>query len=374
MNHSARVADLLERMRSAEGLAPVDLERFWADQDRALAAPFGADIPQVPLGIMMGRECVFDELAIPETPANWHKLIHDAEWYAETARAYNDKAERIVGRRLLTERMPAPQLATKQLHDIFESRYVWHNESYWLEQSVHGEDELQRLLDRVDQRLANLREFLALPPGVAPYRHQRGPVTFATSIFGVEDLLYLILDNPSLAGRFRDTILRAMLGLAEVYDEAAGQSPHGFSFFDDNSCLLTPEMYEFFGYPILQAIFAKYAPAPGDRRYQHSDSPMGHLLPILARLNFTAVNFGPTLTVSEIRHHLPHTVIEGQLAPFTFSRNEEEKIVREFFRDFDQARAKRGLIFATAGSVNNGSRLTGMRLLMAAIQKYGRYD
>jgi 5-bromo-4-chloroindolyl phosphate hydrolysis protein len=28
----------------------------------------------------------------------------------------------------------------------------------------------------------------------------------------------------------------------------------------------------------------------------------------------------------------------------------------------------------TAGSINNGSRLTGMRLLMAAIQRHGRYN
>jgi len=49
-------------------------------------------------------------------------------------------------------------------------------------------------------------------------------------------------------------------------------------------------------------------------------------------------------------------------------------MVAEFLRDFDQAKAKRGLYFTTAGSINNGSRLTGMRLLMAAIQRYGRYQ
>ena len=45
----------------------------------------------------------------------------------------------------------------------------------------------------------------------------------------------------------------------------------------------------------------------------------------------------------------------------------------EFLRDFEQAGEQRGLRFATAGSVNTGSRLTGMRLLMAAIQRHGRY-
>ena len=48
-------------------------------------------------------------------------------------------------------------------------------------------------------------------------------------------------------------------------------------------------------------------------------------------------------------------------------------MVAEFLRDFGQAREKRGLNFTTAGSINNGSRLSGMRLLMAAVQRYGRY-
>jgi uroporphyrinogen decarboxylase len=183
--------------------------------------------------------------------------------------------------------------------------------------------------------------------------------------------------NPDLAARFRDTIQRAMLALAELLDTEAGYTretfPHGFSFADDNCVLLNPEMYEFFGYPILKGVFDNRCPNPGDWRYQHSDSAMGHLLPILSRLNFSQVNFGPTLTVEQIRTHMPHTIIQGQLAPFTFSRNQEETIVAEFLRDFDMARQHRGLLFATAGSINNGSRLSGMRLIMSAIQRFGQY-
>ena len=389
LKFSKAAAKLVARTRAAGGLAPVDLARFWSDQDRAFANPFGSDIPQVPLGVLMSRECVFAELEIPETPANWHRLLHDAAWAAQVSRAYNDKAEQIVGRRLLSETRPDPERAyppVKQLHDIFEATNIWHNESYWLQQSAHGETELQHLLDRVEKRLANLRAFLLpenwdseksrltkLGVSVPTYRFQRGPVTFATSIYGAEDFVFLILDNPDLAVRFRDVMIRAMLEIARILDDEAGQSPRGFQFNDDNCCLLTAEMYELFAYPILQTMFDRSAPAPGDRRYQHSDSAMGHLLPVLARLNFTGVNFGPTLPVALIREHMPGTIIDGQLAPFTFSRNEEENIVGEFLRDFEQARAQRGLCFSTAGSINNGSRLTGMRLIMAAIQEYGRY-
>lgn len=383
--------ELVRETRTRGGLAPLDVERFWADQDRAAKDPFGADIPQVPIGgCMVSGECVFAELGIAE---DWHRLHHDRAWAAQLNKAYNDKAESIIGRRPLNEDPGDPSRVypeTAGLHDLFEAKNVWHNESYWLMPSANTPDELQALLDRVEAKLPRLRDHL-LPPnwekekwrltalGVKPplYRGQRGPVTFATSIYGVENLIYLIADQPDTARRFSRAILEAMLGIARVLDEEAGHAPEaaqrGFSFWDDNCCLLTPDMYELFGFPVLKGVFERYAPKPEDWRFQHSDSAMGHLLPLLGRLGLTGANFGPTLTVAKIREHLPRAVIYGQLAPFTYSRNDGTGIVREFLRDAGMAREKRGLVFSTAGSINNGSRLTGARLLMAAAQRYGRY-
>ena len=352
--------------------------------------PWAANCPQVPLGVGMGSECAFTELGVPE---DWHRLVHDDDYRLALSRRYNDRAEAVVGRRLLSENKADPAWnwpPIKELADIFEARNVWQNESYWLQQSAGNENELAALLDRVEKRLEDLRGFM-LPPGwdeakarhtaaghaVPRYRGQRGPVTFAMSVYGVEKLIFLIADNPALAARFRDLILRAMLERARVLDVEGGftsaTAPRGFYFLDDNCAMLNAEMYEFFGYPILKGVFAQYSPAPGDMRGQHSDSDMGHLLPLLGSLGLTTCNFGPRLTVAEIRAHLPKALICGQLAPFTFSRNQEVEIVEEFLRDYEMAREKRGLLFATAGSVNDGSRLTGLRLIMAAIQQYGQY-
>jgi uroporphyrinogen decarboxylase len=390
--HGRLIDSLLAESRAHGGLAPVDLDRFWADQARAIAAPFCRDIPQCPLGMMMSGECVYDELGIPE---DFWRYNHDEAWRLSLNKAYNDKSEQIVGRRLLNEKPgPPPENqwpAFKPLHEVFEAKNIWHSGSWWLEQSARTPDELKALLDRVEARLPAMRDFL-LPPewhaakprlqalGVPSplYRGQRGPVTFATSIFGLENLMFLLIDEPDLAERFRNAIRDSMLAIARVLDEEAGftpeTAPHGFSFFDDNCYLLTPDMYEFFGYPVLEALFRRYSPTPGDRRYQHSDSAMGHLLPLFSRLNMTGVNFGPTVPAADIRRHLPGAIIEGQMAPFTLSRNNEPQIVAEFLRDFDMTRDSRGLRFTTAGSINNGSRLTSMRLIMAAIQRYGRYE
>ena len=390
--HATMASRLVTQMHAHDGLAPVDLEKFWVEQEQARKNPFGPAITQVPLGIMMSWECVFEELGVEE---DHRRFLNDYDWACPLVEAYNEKSRRIVGRELLKPPVRPGRddsyPPVRMLHDLFEAKNVWHGNSWWLEQSAHNEDELRALLDRVDKRLTNLRSFTLpcdwderkaqlLPRGIAPplYRHQRGPVTFAASVYGAENLLFLIMLNPELAGRFRDTILAAMLALAQLLDAEAGYTaedfPRGFSFADDNCVLLNPEMYEFFAYPILKTVFEKRAPLPGDWRYQHSDSAMGHLLPLLSRLNFSQVNFGPTLSVEEIRRHMPHTVIQGQLAPFTFSRNREEDMVMEFLRDYSMAREQRGLLFDTAGSINNGSRLSGMRLIMAAIQRYGRYD
>jgi len=389
--HHKLAAELVKEAHKNEGLAPVNLDRFWQDDQLAIADPFGQDIPQVPLGIGMSGECVYTELGVEQ---DYWRYGRDKQWTLELNKRYNDKAEKIVGKRLLQESLfnanqeEYPNF--KKLHDVFEAENQWHDRSWWLMQSADTPSELKALLDRVEKRLENLREFMLpddwdekrdklMAEGVKPprYRSQRGPVTFAASIYGVENLIFLLHDNTDLAERFRDLILKSMLGIAEVLDREAGDTPEtapkGFSFSDDNCYLLTPDMYEFFGYPILKGVFEQFAPGPDDRRSQHSDSDMGHLLPILGKLELTSTNFGPTVMVDEIRTHLPKAVIRGQLAPFTFSRNDEEGMVAEFLRDFERAQPERGLLFGCAGSINDGSRLTGMRLLMSAIQKFGRY-
>ncbi len=391
LDHLQKAQWLCDQAQANGGLAPLDVERFWADQEIAEKDPFGQHIPQVANGVILNGECVFDELGIPE---DYWRYENDEAWRLELNRAYNDKAEKIVGRRLLPEEPSDPEAkwpATKSLADIFEARNVWHDRSWWLMPSASNEEELRALLDRVEKRLENLRQFMLpdnwdsekqrlLARGAKPplYRWQRGPVTFATSVYGTENFLLLVLDNPDLAMRFRDLILRSMLAINDVLEQEAGYTPEtaprGFGFADDNCCLMTPEMYEMFAFPILKGVFERIAPNPGDWRFQHSDSAMGHLLPILSRLNFTGVNFGPTVLSSEIRQHMPRAVIHGQLAPFTLSRNEELNIVLEFLRDHEMTKETRGLRFATAGSINNGSRLTGMRLVMSAIQHFGRFD
>ncbi len=372
-------------------MKPVDLERFWAEDERAHEENcFFQKAKQVALGIRMSDECVFAELGEPGNP--WGETPRERRM--ELNRRYNDKAEKIVGKRLLRENFPHPDEifpAYRGIGEVFGGSYVFDGNVTWLKSSCQTPEELEAVLDRVDRM--DVEDFL-LPSnwyrekerifqtyGTKPplWRHVRGPVTLATSIFGTENLIFLYYDAPELFLRFSQSILRVILTYIRVSTREAGYTPetapHGFSFADDDCNLFTPEMYEIFGFPILKEVFSLCSPNPEDERYQHSDSAMGHLIPILSRLNLTGCNFGPTVTVEEIRRYMPNTRIDGQLAPFTFMGNDEEAIIAEVRRDCESIRAckSRGLNISTAGSINNGSLLTSMRAVMFAIQEYGQY-
>lgn len=368
----------------------VDLEKFWADDEIAHRENcFSKEAPQVALGIGMSDECVFAELNEEGNP--WG--FTERERRIALNKRYNDLAEQIVGKRLLQEEFPTEDElfpAYREIGEVFGGKYVF-NGSMWLTESCSTPQELEKMLDNVERM--DIRSFI-LPDnwesekkrlfetyGTKPrlWTHVRGPVTLAASIFGTENLIYLYYDDPDLFVRFSEMILKVIMEYVTIFREEAGyteeNAPHGFSFADDDCCLFTPEMYECFGYPVLKAVFERCAPNPEDSRYQHSDSAMGHLLPILAKVNLTGCNFGPTLTVEEIRKHMPNTRIDGQLAPFTFMRNDQEAIIAEVKRDCEMAKVGdlRGLNLSTAGSINNGSSLLSMRTVMHAIQKYGRY-
>jgi len=369
----------------------IELEQFWKDDDLAHEENCFSDVaPQVALGIRMSDECVFAELGEEGSP--WGHTERSRR--IELNKRYNDKAEEIVGKRLLREDftpVDAEFPAYKLIGEVFGGEYIFDGNTTWLEGHCKDEKQLEAMLDKVDKM--DLREFI-LPSnwelekkrifetyGYRPnqYWSVRGPVTLANSIYGIENMIYLMYDEPDLAKRFSDTIGRVITDYIKIFITESGKTledfNHGFYFADDDCNLLTPEMYENFGLPVLKKVFELTSPNPGDPRFQHSDSAMSHLLPLLSTLNLTGCNFGPTVTVNEIRKFMPNTRIDGQLAPFTFMRNNEHDITEEVKRDCLQAKETgvKGLNLSAAGSINNGSLLSSMLVVMKAIRKYGRY-
>ena len=373
----------------------LDVEQFWKDDELAHKDNcFSKDAPQVAFGLGLYDEDVFDELGVPGAPHG----DNPPELMYEYRCRYNDKAEKIIGKRILSEPIRNHEKfpAIKLHGEVLGGQYIYKSDMYWLESDIKTPQALEKMLDNVDRM--NLREFI-LPPnwesekkrifeetGERPWpwfygRRVRGPVTLAMSIYGVENTIFLMYDEPDLAHRYFQTISDVLMGYIKIAEEEAGEelvkSRHwGYRFNDDNCCMLTPELYEEYAYPILKRVFEYTCPDPKvDCRYQHSDSEMSHLLPILGRLDFMGVNFGPTVLLDKIRKYMPHTRVDGCLDPLLLLTNDEEAVIAQVRRDCEMAKqlGTKGLCIDAAGSVNNGTKLTTVRAIMYAIQKYGRY-
>ncbi len=373
----------------------LDVEQFWKDDELAHKDNcFSEDAPQVAFGLGLYDEDVFDELGVPGAPHG----DNPPELMYEYRCRYNDKAEKIIGKRILSEPIRNHEKfpAIKLHGEVLGGQYIYKSDMYWLESDIKTPQALEKMLDNVDRM--NLREFI-LPPnwesekkrifeetGERPWpwfygRRVRGPVTLAMSIYGVENTIFLMYDEPDLAHRYFQTISDVLMGYIKIAEEEAGEelvkSRHwGYRFNDDNCCMLTPELYEEYAYPILKRVFEYTCPDPKvDCRYQHSDSEMSHLLPILGRLDFMGVNFGPTVLLDKIRKYMPHTRVDGCLDPLLLLTNDEEAVIAQVRRDCEMAKqlGTKGLCIDAAGSVNNGTKLTTVRAIMYAIQKYGRY-
>lgn len=375
----------------------LDVEQFWKDNEIALKDNcFNPEAPQVAFGIDVLNETVITELELPIH--FWSNVPVDE--MMEYRKRYNDKAEIILGKRILSE-TPRPHLKFPpvRLHGVvLGGTYTEKDHVSWLHSDIKDEKQLEAMLDKVPEKLANLREVI-LPSNWEsekkrifeetgetpdPYwygRRVRGPVTLAMSIYGVENTIYLMYEEPELAHRFFDAIEDVIMGYVKLFEEEAGKEKirrdrYAFRFNDDDCCMLTPAMYKEFVYPSVARIYDYTCPeGEGYCRYHHSDSPMGRLLPVLSGLHLDAVQLGPTVLVDEIRKYMPSTRIDGCISPMTLMNNDEDAIIAEVRRDCEMAKASgiKGLKIDAAGSVNYGTKLTSLRAAMYAVQKYGRY-
>ncbi len=368
---------------------PVDLVRFWADNAVSLYDPFCSTNAQTAMGLTTGEGCLWEELGLPHDP----RYATDPDLHVRLNRRYNDKAEELAGQRLLPEWFAPPEHQLPRpmrIEEVFGSSItnVPGSEDIggadWVMESVHTIRELEERLECV--AALNLAETV-FPSGFAAALERlrtqygqdpqlglsiRGPVTAAMSVCGVENVILWLVDYPAVMERFRDLLAAKIVELCTLLRQATGAPMRGFSFADDNCAMLNPRLYERFGLPILQHVFSVFCPDEADYRFQHSDSEMTHLLPLLARCRLHACNFGPTVDPRTIRAAMPRTAIRGQLPPFTFSRGAPGEIAAAVERDIRALGYDGGLVVDTAGSVNPGSRLLGLRAAMSTIQRLGR--
>jgi uroporphyrinogen decarboxylase len=278
------------------------------------------------------------------------------------------------------------QTSPKRIENLFGSEFAYHeNSTPWLTPATQDPDEFARILDRAE---AVDLESWALPDDYRAEWAQRqvdgkpmpklgsgsrGPATVMTSVLPIETVFFWFIDYPELMQRFRDLLAEKMIELNQVLRAFSGNDQPGWSILDDNSALFNIRLYREYCYPVLERLLETLAPVPA-RRFQHSDSSMGHLIDMQYALGIRVVNYGPTVDAGLIRSKMPEAMIQGQVPPFLLRNGTPEAIRQQVRDDFRKAGGGGGLTVTTAGSLAGGTGLGRMRWLMQVVQDDCRYQ
>lgn len=358
----------------------LDVKQFWAENERCFGR-FDVHKPRVPISFWLDDHFLLEAMRLPSTL----RYYRDEQYRLSVHRAYNQITRRILGRTFYDED-PAPQPVRFEV--LMGAKWeMREGGTPWLESEVKDERDLKRVVERME-RMEVEREMFAgeWPARVEAYLEthdalppmgggSRAPVTMATSILGTENFCYFLYDEPELMTRFFEALSKNLVRYQLALRKLTGNGRSGYSFTDDNCYLMTPELYRKFAMPAMERILSALAPGKDDVRHQHSDSDMGHLMPLLNELGINAVNLGPNIDPRDIRRAMPEAVIEGQIPPFLLRNGTKEEIFEAVRQDIEKVGADGGLVECTAGSVTGGTPLENILAYMEAVDRYGRiYD
>ncbi|MFQ3586357.1 MAG: uroporphyrinogen decarboxylase family protein [Fimbriimonadaceae bacterium] len=353
-----------------------DVDAFWSEEPRCRGRAFSTDKPRCPISLSLDDHWLLDELR----PASVQPYFRDPDVRAELHRRANERCASEIGIRPFSEAVEPPgPLRLERVLGCPEE--IHEGGTPWLGPAVSDPGALSRLLDAVESwtdsdllERALVGNRVVAPAAGPAAAWTRGPATMATSVVGTTELMYLVVDEPDLAERLFAVLGQTIVRYHRVLAEAAGSEVRGCGILDDNCALFSRPMYDRFCLPAVRTVLDSLAAEPGDMRFQHSDSDMGHLMPSLATLGLTGCNFGPRIPAADIRACLPRTEIYGQVAPMTLRSGERDAIFGEVRRDFAAVGAGGGWTVATAGSIPAGTSLESVRTFLEAVGSETRYD
>ncbi len=359
----------------------LDVKKFWEENEKCLL-PFSIQKPRVPMLFWLDDHFVLEEMKIPSTL----RYYNDSKYREDILKQFNERTDKLIGKRFYDD---GPEVPKPERFEVIMGSKIELSEggTPWLESTVKNIDDVKKLIARAEKLDMNKEAF---PEDWQQQKKDyerlsgkklkfgdcssRGPATMATSILGTVNTCMFIMDEPEIMDEFFRLLTEKLIEYHNaILFDTDHDSRQGYELFDDNCYLFPPAQYERFCVPVLERIFKEFAPGPQHKRYQHSDSDMGHLMSILSDIGVNVVNLGPNIHPGEIRAAMPKTVILGQIPPFTLRDGTPEEIIEMVRRDIDSVGQDGGLIESPAGSVPEGTSFENLRVYMWAVHTYGRY-
>jgi len=359
----------------------LDPEAFW--QENTKCQEFTTEKPRCALSFSPDDHWLFEFLSVPSTL----RYYQEKTYRDEIHRQANEITRRYVGRAFFDE--DTWQHEPRRIENLFGCEFTYREGSTpWLVPVTDDPGEFVTILERAEA--SDLRTWAFPDEFLAEWAERqasdkslpllgtgsRGPATIMTSVIEPGVLFLWMYDHPDLVARFRDLLAAKMIELNEILRAFSGNDLPRWWITDDNCALFSPRLYREYCVPVLQQLLDVMAPLDAGllvRRFQHSDSAMGHLLDQQYELGIRAVNYGPELDVALIRKQMPEATIYGHVPPLLLRNGSPGQIRERVIEDFRKAGATGGLEVTTAGSLAAGTGVGRMRWLMKVVEEECQY-
>lgn len=355
-----------------------DFERFWQQNDWNLQNFDNKNMIPVTLS--------FDDHYLQELvgPFSTLEYYNNHEYRVNIHKKANEILYNALGRKFYPEDIyPEPNPIRFEI--IMGANYkITEGSTPWFESSVEEISDVKRLIERYqkidikeeilkDNLLERKEEYEKKTNKKIKWgQYTRGPATIATSVIGTTNLCIFMIEEDDVIEEFYDILGVKLTEYLKTIRELSDNNSNSIALLDDDCFLFSPKLYEKFCAPVLERLFNTFAPNPNDRRFQHSDSDMGHLMVILYQLGVNAVNFGPKIHPLDIRKAMPNARIHGQIPPFTLRNGTQQEIIDTIKRDMEVALIDGNFIATTAGSIAAGTPIENITTFIKAVCEFGK--
>lgn len=355
----------------------LDLKSFWEEND--FCRQNFSKKTRIPIHFWLDDHFLFELVG----PFSTLKYYTDPSFRIDIHKKANEILERELGRKFYSEESVEYPEPTRFEIVMGSQMVISEGATPWLEPAIQSMDEVKDLikkLEKIDVKNVITNELLEKKKNYENVTGKkvrwgnltRGPATIATSILGTTNLCILLMDEPELMDEFFAILGEKLTEYVKNVRNYSDNTNNGISINDDNCFLFSPKLYERYCAPVLAKLFSEFAPNKEDNRYQHSDSNMQHLIPILRDLGVNAVNFGPEIHPATIRRLMPDAKIFGQMPPFILRNGKAEDIINIVKRDMQILKGDGNFVETPAGSVAAGTPVENIKVYMWAVQEYGR--
>ncbi len=262
-----------------------------------------------------------------------------------------------------TEALGSALRYSKKMYPVVE-RYVLSPDSDWSTLSLPNPYQTGRMPEMLKALKILRRE---LKNEVLVVGCITGPFTLAGQLIGLENALYMAIDDPERLKKLMDFSTEVLICFGRAQLEAGAHLP---IVFDPSAspAVIPPAFFREFEMPRLRQIFHTLGAAGAIANWLHIAGPASPILHYYPEAEANIANFDYNVSMLEAKNQLPKTCLDGNLKSLTFVEGTPEEIKKKSMDLLNFFHDRRGFILSSGCEIPPESRPENITAMVQAVQ------